>query len=603
MNWPLWSYLVDAERITVLERAFVQAWGLQTPDELSFCQSSTPIAPTENTEALALLLVYLLKSSFEGHVCVKWIKGRWSPEPVWLDANDSALSENALAILAKWNALVNKSCDSPLVATSFEDAKALGAPLIATAQGIYLQRNLEVELILARCFSNLMRASSEPLFEMKDVETSVQGLIDRNDLLTEQGAAILIAAKRGGLSCIVGGPGSGKTFTAGHLLAIVSSAAHDKGGLRCALAAPTGRAAANVQRAAARAFTLGSKVDCGTLHALLGLRGKIGSARHHRNHPLPFDLILVDEASMIDARLMCALVEAIKPGARLILMGDPDQLPPVEMGGIFADILTFLETSSPNLVTRFDRCMRTEIAPIVDLAACIRAGDEAKVLAQFAKREVAEWFEMESDEDWRRARQDIAKYFLLEGTPKDPKLALKLFEARKILTPLTVGIFGTEQLNLRIFQIVMAQSSRPNFIPILVRSNRHKLQVFNGDQGALEFAPNPKLPLARWRECGQWCHFAMAEGVHSIPTALLPDCELAWCQSIHKSQGCEFDEVLLVLPPNAEHVNRQLLYTAVTRAKARIKIWSSRPSLLNALKNVNLRNSGLAERLKAQRGK
>lgn len=588
--WALWRALVQEGRINSLERAFAESLGAYEPNSFRFCQ--TPCA--SRSESYALLLVYLLKASLEGHMCIQIDeRGHFTPN---LEGWNGATDLRWRATRANWRAAF-KTWSEHIPIASGVTQRETPFPIIKQGTRIYLQRQLALETSLRDLFFQMEREIADLQIDQDLIEKELSRLTTNSIVLPEQAQAIAVSSGRARLTCLVGGPGTGKTFTAGHFIALFARCC--KKAPRIALTAPTGRAAANLQRISRGMSNLPKslEISAATLHTLLGIFKSPDRARFHQLYPLPHDVILVDESSMIDARLMSALLRAVKPGARLLLMGDADQLPPVELGSPFSDYLTHSARHRPYHMTRLGKCMRTEIQPIVDLAASVRVGDVAGVLDKLANCEGVSWQPLNSSDDWRAARKCILERARRLSGAQTLLEALKLFEKSKILSPLKIGPWGAEQLNEEVYRGEREHSPAGEFLPLLITSNNSDLELFNGDQGVLSLTSKARSTSITWRERGQSAHFACAEGMRSLPAALLPDCDLAWALSIHKAQGSEFEEIDLVIPPGCEHISRQLLYTALTRARRCIRVWSSPVDLEKAIGSSQERLSGLVERL------
>lgn len=310
-------------------------------------------------------------------------------------------------------------------------------------------------------------------------------------LLNAEQRCVLEAVFSQALTLVCGGPGTGKTYTAAALIRQFPG--------RVLVAAPTGKAAANLRA------SLG---DCTvkTLHALLRER-------------LEADLVVVDEGSMIDAEMMAKLFAAIPNGARLVLFGDPNQLPPVEAGSLFADL-------AEERCVKLTQCLRAELQEIVDLCEAVKRGE-------------------------------MVAHEPLLSVQKVVELAKK--SSAMILTPLRKGPYGVENLNRLIHE-------RDENAPIMITVNDSRVDLYNGDLGRLFESK---------------AHF----GTREIPRYLLPPFSYAYVLSVHKSQGSEYDEVIVLLPEGSERFGRQMLYTAVTRARKRITLYAAEGVLENVLKN------------------
>lgn len=366
---------------------------------------------------------------------------------------------------------------------------------------IYLRRNWECEQRFLKHYRRLKEET--PFIPIPEPHME--------ELEPEQEQAIQHAAKRS-LSLICGGPGTGKTFTAATLIR------HFLAFLEPVVAAPTGKAAANLRRA------LQGLCPVMTLHSLL------------KKRYLGADLVLVDEASMIDAELMAALFSSIKSGARLVLIGDRDQLPPVETGHFFADL-----AKDPDIVTELGRCLRAELSEIVDMARAVKEGKHVPTLPM----------------------------------PDFETIAEAVFERKAcVLTPLRHIV---DSLNRKLLK--QHQKLGGKRFPIMVRVNDPVLELYNGDVG--ELAPD------------EGCAYF---GERKIPDYLLPHYEYAYVISVHKSQGSEYDEVLILLPEGSEAFGREMLYTAITRAKKRVRIYAAEGVLSPILSKREHRLSGLVKK-------
>lgn len=312
------------------------------------------------------------------------------------------------------------------------------------------------------------------------------------------------------LTLISGGPGSGKT----HLARSVIDAFTTKfPGAKVIATAPTGKAAYRMKHPLATTKTL---------HSLLKL--KQGETVPQTPHPILCDLLFVDECSMIDLRLFYLLFEAILPTTHVVLMGDPDQLPPIESGAVFADLLTNPSLSHINL----NETKRTNLSSLIDLATSIRQGDIDAVTQLFKSGDPAL--------EWRP---------LPQAPPQiDRQNAI-------IITPHKKGPLGSDACN-------NAQPQTDTF-PIMITQNDYKLGLMNGDIGLC----NKGIVI-----------FDSGENSLSYPLSLLDCYTKAFAISIHKSQGSEFDHVHLLLPPTEHPLTRAMVYTAVTRAKKRLTLYA-----------------------------
>ncbi|MBP3983979.1 exodeoxyribonuclease V subunit alpha [Pseudoxanthomonas helianthi] len=556
---------------------------------------------------------------------------------------------------------------SRFVATpSSSDDAAATAPLALEHGLLYLRRYREYERRLALGLRRIAAQSVEgditaiaPLFAtlFPDAHTG-----DR------QARAAALALRRT-LLLVTGGPGTGKTTTIARLLALRVAQASRAGATppRIALAAPTGRAAErmadSLRRATRQMAALGVDApllaalpgEASTLHRLLGTIPDSPRFRHHADNPLPFDIIVVDEASMVDLPLMCKLVEAVADGAQLVLLGDADQLPSVEAGDVLAAILAaaglgdalaeedahalqpllgpadvafarhpreggdpvtspFAEQEQKSLDSRLrgsdeqgglhghrihlQRGWRqSDALHLAPLAEAVRNGDATEALALLRGGTLGGVHFHEGVEDPLQARPDLLAQWRELATLADPAQALARANRLRLLTAVREGAQGARGLNARIEAALSGRriGAPPAWFPgrlLLVTENSYRHGLFNGDVGIC-LADAAGTPLA-------W--FSGADGVRAFHPAALPAHESAFAMTVHKAQGSEFDEVWLQLPRGDSRVlSRELVYTGLTRARSALHIAGTADVIEKALARHASRVSGLGWRLGSAR--
>ena len=460
------------------------------------------------------------------------------------------------------------------------------APLVLDRSRLYLRRYWEYEQQLARAIRDRTAAKSPK----------------QNRKISDQQQLAATNAVTRNFSVITGGPGTGKTHTVMAILRLLREQAGGEG-LKIALAAPTGKAAARLTeslRAGAQQH------EATTLHRLLGTIPDSPYFRHNAERPLTADVVIVDEASMIDLALMAKLVDAVPLTSRLILLGDRDQLASVEAGNVLADICHAAESAEADAplrdaVVELRRNYRfAETGGIYTVSTAVNAGDADATVA--ALREASD-----DEVGWRglppapnltgALRERIVGGFRSYLEAADPSAALTQLAQFRILCAVRHGPFGVENLNALAEEILAdaglltARTGWYRGRPVIITRNDYNLQLFNGDSGII-------LPDS---EAGGELRafFLSAEGkLRRFLPSRLPLHETAFALTVHKSQGSEFDRVLLMLPDHDGPVlTRELLYTAITRARSGVELWANEEVLRAAVLRRTVRTSGLRDAL------
>jgi exodeoxyribonuclease V alpha subunit len=414
----------------------------------------------------------------------------------------------------------------------------------------------------------------------------------------------------GGVDLVTGGPGTGKTTTIARMLVqLLEQARAGRPDPRIALAAPTGRAAERMAesvrdalQAIAAEGTDASVIEAlptggSTLHRLLGTIPGSPRFRHDAGNPLPFDVVVVDEASMIDLPLMAKLVEAVPDGARLVLIGDPDQLPSVEAGDVLSGILAADAGAFPARRTHLTRSWRQhEALDLAPLAAAVRGGDSAQALALLRSGDLSGVHFHEGLADPLQAHRDhLLAHWRALADAGNPGQALALASRLRLLTAVRDGPQGARTLNARIENMLTGGGNgTPNAHfhgrLILVTENSYRHRLFNGDIGICFRDPDGTV-LA-------WFPGNTPDAPRAFHPAALPLHDSAFAMTVHKAQGSEFDEVWLLLPGHDSRVlSRELAYTGVTRARREVHVAGSAEIIERALGRHASRWSGLGWRL------
>lgn len=446
------------------------------------------------------------------------------------------------------------------------------------------------------------------------------------------------AAVRSCVSVISGGPGTGKTSTVVRIMALLLEQGGERP-VRIALAAPTGKAAARLResiRGAKERLAVSGEIrelipdEVMTLHRLLGVIPDSNRFRHHAENLLPYDVVIVDEASMVALPLMAKLVAALGACTRLILLGDRDQLASVEAGAVLGDICDTgrMHRFSPPF-RQFATTVAGEVAapddtgpdpaPLADSVVILRKNyrfgadsgigrlsrlvNEGEVegalsLLQGGEHPGIEWRETPAADSLHQTLQqrvvDGYRHYLEEN---DPAAVLAAFDRFRILSAVRDGRYGVNGLNQAIERILasarLAECGRRWYRgrPVMITVNDYSVRLFNGDVG---------ITLPDGEAAGGLSVFFPAPdgGIRKLSPLRLPPHETAFAMTVHKSQGSEFDAVLLVIPPvESPVVTRELLYTGITRARSEVELWCGEEIFRRAVLRRIERRSGLRDAL------
>jgi exodeoxyribonuclease V alpha subunit len=506
-------------------------------------------------------------------------------------------------------------------------------PLVFDGERLYLLRYFDYERRLARALAARAQPDPAPL----DAAWSEARLATLFPALAPDPADAQAEAARRGLRqrllLLSGGPGTGKTTTVARVLILKIEDALRRGlpPPRIALAAPTGKAAARLvealretiatldpAHAPAAEVAAALPREARTLHRLLGLREDDPRPKHDARQPLPFDLVVVDEASMVDLPLMAKLVEAVAPDAGLLLVGDPDQLPSVETGDVLAvlDAVAseggMLADNRVALTRRWRQQAELEVGTLADHVRRGEAGAALEALRGARLRGVR-WIESGA-----RAPAPLLREFALPALraiaqAPDPREGLRRARAVRVLTAVREGPHGSLALNAQLAPALRPPGARPGALfhgaLVMVTQNSYRHGLYNGDIGLAWRDPDASLRVWFERDDGDGAlreGDADTHGPHAglrawLPAAL-PAHEPAFALTVHKSQGSEFDAVVLVLPPPdggfARALSREGLYTGLTRARRELVLLADADALRLAIGRRAQRWSGLAQRLR-----
>ena len=469
-------------------------------------------------------------------------------------------------------------------------------PLVIEQDRLYLHRYWYYEKRLAQ---QLTKMTQDTISHELKTTVDPSALLDKYFGITTsidwQRSAAIMAVNQA-FCMITGGPGTGKTTTVVKILALLQELSDQP--LLIALAAPTGKAAMRLQESigynkealpciAAIKSVIPESVS--TLHRLLGAKPPSPYFRHNAKQPLVYDLVVVDEASMVDLALMSKLLDALKPGARLILLGDKDQLASVESGAVLADLTMALPQQTLELQKshRFDE-------DIKNLAVAINQQQdrEAWQLLQSGNKNIAL---LETDLiDYITEQQIPYLHLITKGAEfSDIYKAFNRFQA---LCAIRVGKNSVSDISHAVEQSL----SNKKLIhlagtwycgrPIMITQNNPALQLYNGDIGICLQDKEQEDQLRVF--------FQRADGsIRKYLPARIPHCETVFVMTIHKSQGSEFEEVLIILPEtNNPVLTKELLYTAITRAKKSIKLVTNATVFSSTVRQRVQRVTGLVDK-------
>lgn len=512
------------------------------------------------------------------------------------------------------------------VAILANQSDATFAPMIIDKGLLYLARYYAYHSQLNNRLALLSKEPAEELNQSAVIEI-LNRLFPENNISPnwQKIAAALALRKR--LCVISGGPGTGKTTTVLRLLAALYEAGINKAKdsvtdkstdfkLRIRLAAPTGKAAARMQESISHNLnelncdeSIKQKLECkaSTLHRLLGYKANSVNFRHNKNNPLPLDVLVIDESSMIGSSMMAKCLDALPNNARLILLGDKDQLAAVDPGSpfesmcqnfgfseIFADELAAISgenisefvSSKPhaladNLVFLHHSYRFDDKSGIGQLAKAINTGEyeNAQKLMQTKTYPDIAWIDYKAS-DYRAYNSKLSDPLIdrvqlgfksfkksLKNENSDLEQIFLAFRQFCLLTTTHKGYCGRIEIN----KLCQRALSFPDDVywyhgrPVMVSSNNYQLGLFNGDVGiCLDLNSNGNMRV----------YFPTSEGFKDFAPSRIPVHETAFSITVHKSQGSEFNEVLFLLPDSVSSVlNKSLVYTAITRAKEKVELW------------------------------
>jgi len=626
---------------------YLPAWQAKGVFRAIDCQWIEQLAKHINEDANSVLIAGALCSAYlgAGHICID-LATVWQspPEGMELDELRDLLRLSGVTSVNEWRDALAKSTLVTLADNLTE------RPMVLSGTRLYLYRYYQYEQQVLNYLKGQFNVTP---FDV-DAHLIAQLFPDMNDSVDWQKVAVANSASLP-FSVISGGPGTGKTTTVTKLLALlVAQAFHHSSGkrqaLRIELAAPTGKAAARLTESISKAkadLPLSDDIkqaipeQASTLHRLLGSDFGRSRFKHNKENPLHLDVLLVDEVSMVDLPMMAKLIDAMPSHARLILLGDKDQLASVEAGSVLGDLSFGIEQAyfQPDWAERLAKLTSENLQPFANasappisraltllrtsyrfaadsgigqLATAMNAGDAQGVLRCLESgKDDVHWQIPEEgqtkadivtlakgyDEYWDAVR-DVVHNTMNSGVAHNSQAIAQLyvvFSRYQILTAVRQGEFGVEKINAQLEQYFYQRGRVKDphvWYPgkaVMLTRNDAALGLFNGDIGLC--MPDESQRLRVW--------FIQPDGSF---TGLLPsrlsEFEVVFAMTVHKSQGSEFERVDLLLPMTPSPVlTRELLYTGITRAKKDVTLWGSSSLIRTASSTKIQRYSGLIDEL------
>ena len=561
----------------------------------SLCRFAGDLSPEEKP-VLAAAAALLSEWVSSGSICL-------TEENIvtFTDTNKEALSGIAFPTWEEIKNVMTKSSCCTL------DPENENKPLVLSEDRIYFYKYWLYENSLAAKVLDISKDKGKYAKEADEIKAVLEKLFDEDEKkygsrnIEQQQAAETVIENR--FSVITGGPGTGKTTTVAKIIAGILSVCEEA---EIILAAPTGKAAARMTESLgketgkmeesnvienAEILERIKSIEGSTIHRILDK--KFGKPEKNKKNPISADLIIVDEASMIDIAVFSELLDAISGNTSIILLGDKDQLASVDVGNVLADICSSRELLPKGTVSELKTSHRFEKHPAIGrLAEAVNEQKKASEIMDICKERDLGFQEIKPETAKKEMEKIVSdaeeKYKFLSDKSLDPKEILKKLNDFKILCPSKEDFFGVDNINR---QIAEAFGKQPDTVyngrPVMITKNDYTNNLMNGDCGVI---------LERNRETK--AYFLQGGNIASFDISGLTAFETVYAMTIHKSQGSEYSAVHIVLPErDMPMLTKELLYTAVTRAREQVKITAKESVLKYTLQNRASRNSGFKEAL------
>lgn len=513
-------------------------------------------------------------------------------------------TENGIEIIPQWTDIINVMSKS----SSCSDG-GTPAPVVFDGARLYLYRYWQYENRLAKKIIEMSKDSSRYIEKYQELAKTITSLFGEEGKTNGQLDAAL-SAVRNRFSVITGGPGTGKTTAIAKILTAVFTSFPDES---VVLAAPTGKAASRMNEALKNAVSFAKnsiddeimqKIQAlggSSIHRLLGWTNTPGVFIHNSSNPIDAGIVIIDEASMIDLSLMSKLVDSIGSGTSLLLLGDKDQLTSVEAGNVLGDICEassngVFKENNVSVLTKSYRFGKNTF--IGELASEVNTGSDIVAIKEVFNKctdSSIKFIDSKISSSMEIVEDAVVRNYSSLFKLTDASQIIAALEKFRILCASKVDRGGVTQIN-RFAESVMIKNGSIKSPgdqwyhgrPVMVTENNYVLELFNGDCGVILEKEGEKRG-----------YFQSNDGtVRSFPVSMLPSVETVYAMTVHKSQGSEYDSVMVILPEKEMAVlTKELIYTAVTRSRKDLTIIGKEEILSTAVKRSAARNSGLADAL------
>ncbi len=498
----------------------------------------------------------------------------------------SVITDGDVCLVVENESLLNKlRTAKDVVSIAPDDTR----PFVLSGKRLYTRRNWRYEVQAMESVKFMATSLGEGRAEIPEELISQK-------LSSEQKNAVIVMNSYN-YSILTGGPGTGKTFTIANAVPIALAQNRN---MRIALAAPTGKAAGRMAESFRKenVTVRGQPLEAKTLHSLLGPNADFTTFKHNRDYPLDIDWLIVDEASMIDLPMMSKLLDALPKGCRLTLVGDEYQLASVERGRVFGD-LCHAKWMQPR-IARLTVSRRFLHGGEIDVfAKAVNAGDSDKALEclnaggdMIVYRHLREEG-MTNPDSWPEFVDIITGHLRQFCESRTPEEALKHLNDFRVLCVERHGTFGINRINEYMVRKLAGSLRHPHCpIPVMITRNDKSLNVANGDVG-VRMPDDPSNICLLVEEAKEPKDIQYRK----VRTELLDNVETAFAMTVHKSQGSEFRDVAIILPPDAERrlLTREILYTGITRTKHMVYIYGSDKAIEKSCKSQVKRITGFVE--------